>query len=37
MEVVGRYGIRMVEGWTVGDSSEGCRLKVIEPRDRERE
>ena len=37
MEVVGRYGIRMVEGWNIGEGIEGCRLKVIGQRDRERE
>ena len=37
MEVVGRYGIHMVGGWNVGDSSKGCRLRVIRRRDKERE
>ena len=29
MEVVGRYGIYMMGGWSIGDSSEGCRPRVV--------
>ena len=36
MEVVGRYGMSMVGGWTDGGSSEECKLRAIRQRDKER-
>ena len=37
MGVVRRYGIHMMGGWSIGDSSEECRLRVVRQRDREKE